>query len=68
MSETRSPGGGRYQRSSGGLVGAMVVTVVAVVAFVALRAFTTDNDPTPRPVGGLPGDGAGRSGRPEAAA
>ena len=36
MSESRSPGAGRYQRSSGGLVGAMIVTVVAVVAFAAL--------------------------------
>ncbi len=47
MSESRSPGTGRYQRSSGGLVGAMVVTVVAVVAFVAVRSFTSDHDPTP---------------------
>jgi hypothetical protein len=47
MSEPRSPGAGRYQRSSGGLVGAMVVTVLAVVAFVALRAVTSDNEPTP---------------------
>jgi uncharacterized protein DUF4245 len=47
MSESRSPGAGRYQRSSGGLVGAMVVTVLAVVAFAAVRAFTSDNEPTP---------------------
>ena len=47
MSESRSPGAGRYQRSTGGLVGAMVVTLVAVVAFVAVRSFTTDNEPTP---------------------
>lgn len=47
MSESRSPGAGRYQRSSGGLVGAMVVTVVAVVAFAAVRALTSDNQPTP---------------------
>ena len=47
MSQTRSPGGGRYQRSTGGLVGAMVVTVVAVVGFAALQAVTTDHEPTP---------------------
>ena len=30
---------GRYRRSSGGLVGAMIVTVVLVVAYVAVRGF-----------------------------
>jgi hypothetical protein len=49
MSQTRSPGGGRYQRSTGGLVGAMVVTVLAVVAFAAFNALRTDHDPTPVP-------------------
>jgi hypothetical protein len=39
--------GGRYQRSSGGLIGALIVTVGAVVAFVAFRALTSDDDPTP---------------------
>ena len=47
MSQTRSPGGGRYQRSTGGLVGAMVFTVVAVVAFWALNALKTDHEATP---------------------
>jgi len=49
MSQTRSPGGGRYQRSTSGLVGAMVVTVVAVVGFWALTALKTDHDTTPVP-------------------
>lgn len=47
MSQTRSPGGGRYQRSTGGLVGAMVVTVLAVVAFAAFNALRTDRRPAP---------------------
>src|SRR4051794_15582891 len=47
MSQTRSPGGGRYTRSTGGLVGAMIVTVVAVVAFWGLNALKTDHDTTP---------------------
>ena len=42
-----SAGGGRYQRSSGGLIGALVVTVGAVVAFVMFRALTSDDEPTP---------------------
>ena len=46
MSESR-PGAARYQRTSGGLVGAMIVTVVFVVGFVALRGFVRDNDATP---------------------
>ena len=37
----------RYQRSSGGLIGAMLVTVLAVFAFAAFRAITRDNEPTP---------------------
>ena len=47
MSESPSPAGGRYQRSTGGLVGAMVVTVLAVLAVAALRSCTTDREPTP---------------------
>lgn len=39
--------GARYERSSGGLVGAMLVTVLAVLAFVGFRAVTTDKEPTP---------------------
>ena len=46
-SEPVSPGGGRYQRSSGGLIGAMLVTVAAVIAFVVFRALTSDDEPTP---------------------
>lgn len=50
MSESREPapsGAPRYPRTSGGLVGAMVVTVLAVLAFAAFRAVTRDNEPTP---------------------
>jgi hypothetical protein len=55
MSESPEPvspggggaGGGRYQRSSSGLIGALIVTVAAVVAFVAFRALTSDDEPTP---------------------
>jgi hypothetical protein len=46
MSESR-PGATRYQRTSGGLIGAMIVTVLFVVAFVAFRGFVRDNDSTP---------------------
>jgi hypothetical protein len=42
-----SAGGGRYQRSSGGLIGALIVTVGVVVAFVLFRALTSDDEPTP---------------------
>ena len=42
-----SAGGGRYQRSSGGLVGALIVTVAAVVAFAVFRGLTSDEEPTP---------------------
>jgi hypothetical protein len=38
---------GGYQRSPSGLLGAMVVTVLAVLAFVGFRSVTADNDPTP---------------------
>jgi hypothetical protein len=47
MSESQARGAGRYQRSSGGLIGAMIVTVLAVLAFAAFRALTSDNKPTP---------------------
>jgi hypothetical protein len=47
MSQTRSPGGGRYQRSTGGLVGAMLVTVVLVAGFAGLNALKTDHPSTP---------------------
>jgi hypothetical protein len=47
MSQTSSPGGGRYQRSTGGLVGAMVVIVLGVLAFAGLNALKTDREPTP---------------------
>ncbi len=40
-------GGARYPRTPGGLVGAMLVTVVAVIAFAAFRSLTSDNDSTP---------------------
>lgn len=53
MSETSSTRGkpGRYQRSTGGLVGAMIVTVAVVVAFVAFRAFFRDQpEVRPEPV------------------
>ena len=46
MSQTSSPGAGRYQRSSGGLVGAMIVVVLGVVAFAGLNALKTDHDET----------------------
>jgi len=37
----------RYQRSSGGLIGAMLATLLAVLAFAAFRGLTRDNEPTP---------------------
>ncbi|HET9422985.1 MAG TPA: DUF4245 family protein [Nocardioides sp.] len=40
MSESQRPG--RYQRSGNGLLGAMLITVAAVVAFVGFRALFTD--------------------------
>jgi len=46
MSQTRTPAGGRYQRSTGGLVGAMIVTVLAVAAFAGLNALKTDHPDT----------------------
>ena len=47
MSQTSSTQGGRYQRSTGGLIGAMLVTVVAVVAFWALNAAKNDHPTSP---------------------
>ena len=48
MSESQGRAGGtRYQRSSGGLVGALLVTVLAVIAFVLFRGFIRDDAPTP---------------------
>jgi hypothetical protein len=51
VSTSRAPvrGGGSYQRSASGLLGAMVATVLAVVAFVAFRGLTRDNEPTAVP-------------------
>ena len=40
---------GGYQRSSSGLLGAMIATVVLVLAFVGFRALTRDNAATPVP-------------------
>lgn len=37
----------RYRRTSGGLVAALVITVGAVLAFVAFRGLIRDNEPTP---------------------
>ena len=49
MSQTE--GGGRYQRSAGGLIIAMVVTVAAVVAFVVFRSLLgTDVEVEPESV------------------
>jgi len=47
MSQTGAPAGARYQRSNGGLVGAMIVTVLLVLAFVGYRAVFRDNKATP---------------------
>src|SRR3954451_7549620 len=47
VSQTDSARGGRYQRSTNGLVGAMVVTVLAVVAFWALNALHSHHEATP---------------------
>ena len=46
MSESAAKGG-RYQRSSGGLVGAMIVTVVLVLGFAAFRGLFRENPATP---------------------
>jgi hypothetical protein len=47
MSQTSSAGGGRYTRSTGGLIGAMVVIVAAVVAFAGLNALNNDHPQSP---------------------
>ncbi len=38
---------GRYQRSAGGMVGALVVLLALVGAFVAFRALSRDDPPSP---------------------
>jgi hypothetical protein len=40
-------GGGRYQRSVGGMVGAMVFLVALVVVWVGIRALTSQDPPSP---------------------
>jgi len=53
VSETSNQTGrpGRYQRSTGGLLGALIVTVAVIVAFVAFRSFFRDQpEVTPEPV------------------
>lgn len=42
-----SQAGPRYRRTTGGLVTAMVVTVLVVLAFVAFRGLFRENKPTP---------------------
>ena len=43
--------GGRYQRGFDGLIGAMIITLVVIIGFVAFRAVTRDNpDMTPKPI------------------
>lgn len=37
-----SQGSGRYQRSAAGMVGAMIVTLLAIIVFVAFRAINRD--------------------------
>jgi hypothetical protein len=39
----------RYERSSAGMIGAMVITVVVVLGFVGFRALNRDNEATPIP-------------------
>lgn len=44
MSEAPPPGRpGRYQRSANGLIGALLITLLAIGAFVAFRAINRDN-------------------------
>lgn len=45
--ETQSGKPGRYQRSFSGMVGAMIVVVLVILAFVAFRGLVRDNRPTP---------------------
>ncbi|MFS3129008.1 DUF4245 family protein [Nocardioides sp. Bht2] len=40
---SQQSGGGRYERSIGGMAGAMIVTVVVVIAFVIFRAVNRDD-------------------------
>jgi Protein of unknown function (DUF4245) len=48
-------GGARYQRSAGGMAGALIVTVLAVVAFVGFRALNREPlEVEPEPVDYLP--------------
>lgn len=44
---SRAPQGGRYTRSNSGLLAAMLVTVLVVVAFVGFRGLFRDNAATP---------------------
>lgn len=41
------PAAPRYRRTTGGLLGAMAITLAAVLAFVVFRGLTRDNEPTP---------------------
>lgn len=51
MSDQQQARGGRYQRSASGMVGAMVATLLVVLAFVAFRAVTRDDlEIEPEPV------------------
>ena len=66
---------GRYQRSAGGMVGAMVVMVVLLVAWVGFRSLTTQEPDNPvktvdyaQVVGAGPQGRAVRPGRPADAA
>ena len=55
---------GRYQRSAGGMVGAMVVLVVLLVAWVGFRSLTTQEPDSPvRTVDYAQVVGAGPEGR-----
>lgn len=49
MSEAQTQVGkpGRYQRSFSGMIGAMLVVVLVILAFVAFRGLVRDNRPTP---------------------
>jgi hypothetical protein len=45
------PTGGRYQRSMSGLIGALIVTLLVIAAFVAFRALNRDElETSPEPV------------------
>ena len=47
MSQVRQGQPSRYQRSTNGMIGAMVVVLLAVGAYVGFRALNRDNEPTP---------------------